>query len=231
MPSRAIGVSTSWVPLSGKKSMLHKTFTRTVISSICLILFIGFGLPPFRVAAQSLANSPSALPELPTFDQSVENGRSHELRGVYVEGIFELKVVQQPVNNPDYVTPLDNTITQFGPASQLGNVGLLAHDTLSGSLFSMLAPGQVVRLIYGDGRLDSFLIVHIYRYQAISPLSPTSDFQNLDENEYLTASQLFMRMYGGPRHLTFQTCTVVNGNPAGGRVFVVAEPLQTQPSN
>jgi hypothetical protein len=198
--------------------MLHKTFTRTVISSICLILFIGFGLPPFRVAAQSLANSPSALPELPTFDQSVENGRSHELRGVYVEGIFELKVVQQPVNNPDYVTPLDNTITQFGPASQLGNVGLLAHDTLSGSLFSMLAPGQVVRLIYGDGRL-------------ISPLSPTSDFQNLDENEYLTASQLFMRMYGGPRHLTFQTCTVVNGNPAGGRVFVVAEPLQTQPSN
>ena len=211
--------------------MPYKKFINHIILSICLILFIGFGLPPFRVTAQVLADNPYALPELPTFAQSVENGRSNELRGVYIEGIFELKVIQQPDNNPTYVAPVDNVITQFGPASQLGNVGLLAHERLSGSLFSMLAPGQVVRLIYGDGRIDSFLIVHIYRYQAISPLSPTSDFQNLDKNEYLTASQLFMKIYGGPRHLTFQTCTVVNGNPAGGRVFVVAEPLQLQPSH
>jgi hypothetical protein len=65
----------------------------------------------------------------------------------------------------------------------------------------------------------------VYRYQAISPSSPTSDFQNLDENEYLTTSQLFMQMYGGSHHLTFQTCIEMNGNPSWGRMFVVAEPL------
>jgi len=211
--------------------MAHKTFTHTVISSICLILFISFGLPSFRVAAQGLSDNTYTLPELPTFVKSVENGRSKELRGVYVEGIFELKVVQQPANNPEYVSPLDDTVTQFSSASQLGNMGLLAHEILSGSSISMLAPGQVVRLIYGQGQIDSFLIVHIYRYQALNPFSPTSDFKNLDENEYLTASQLFMKMYGGPRHLTFQTCTVIDGNPAGGRMFVVAEPLQLQPSH
>ena len=133
--------------------------------------------PPFRVAAQVLADNPYTISELSTFVQSVENGQSHELRGVYIEGIFELKVVQQPDNNPTYVAPFDDVITQFGPASQLGNVGLLAHERLSGSLFSMLAPGQVVRLIYGDGRIDSFLIVHIYRYQALLSIEPDQRFQ------------------------------------------------------
>ena len=97
---------------------------------------------PLSVTAQVLADNPYALPELPTFAQSVENGRSNELRGVYIEGIFELKVIQQPDNNPTYVAPVDNVITQFGPASQLGNVGLLAHERLSGSLFSMLCPAR-----------------------------------------------------------------------------------------
>ena len=161
--------------------MAHKTFAPRFISTISLILFIGFSVFPFPVAAQSLTDSPSALPNLLTFAQSVENGQSNDLRGVYVEGILELKVVQQLDNNPVYVAPLNDTITQFGLASQSGNVGLLAHDTLSGNLFSMLTPGQVARLIYGDGRIDNFLVVHVYRDQAISPSSPTSDFKNLDE--------------------------------------------------
>ena len=94
----------------------------------------------------SLFNTPSstltvantlALPGSVDFSKSVQNG-TYDLRGVYVAGVLALPVVQQPISNAAFVSSNDNEITQFGMVSQYGNVGLLAHNTLSGKSFSQL---------------------------------------------------------------------------------------------
>jgi len=60
-------------------------------------------------------------------------------------------------------------LTQFSLPSQFGNVGLLAHNTLSGKFFFQLEVGQEVRLVYGDGRVEYFVIQRILQYQALQP--------------------------------------------------------------
>ena len=110
-------------------------------------------------------------------------------------------------------------------ASQYGNVGLLAHNNLAGKFFSGLAVGQQVRLVYGDGKTETFVITEILRYQALQPTSPYSSFRNLDKtDDTLTAEQMFKRAYLGDRHMTFQTCIEAYGNPSWGRLFVIAVP-------
>jgi hypothetical protein len=103
-------------------------------------------------------------------------------------------------------------------------VGLLAHNNLSGRFFFQLAVGQEVRLVYGDGKVEYFVISKILKYQALQPTSPYSTFRDLTNDEKLTAEQLFNKVYRGDRHVTFQTCMEANGNLSWGRIFVVAEP-------
>jgi hypothetical protein len=109
--------------------------------------------------------------------------------------------------------------------SQYGNVGLLAHNHLSGRLFSDLSAGEEVRLIYGDGTIEVFVISEVLRYQALQPTSPYSSFRNMDKEEStLTAEQMFKRAYLGDRHVTFQTCINAYGNASWGRLFIIAIP-------
>jgi hypothetical protein len=91
-------------------------------------------------------------------------------------------------------------------------------------LFSKLAVGQEVRLVYGDGKVEYFVIKQILKYQALQPTSPYSSFRDLTNDENLTAEQLFNKVYRGDRHVTFQTCIEANGNLSWGRLFVVAQP-------
>ena len=72
---------------------------------------------------------------------------------MYIPDVLALPVVQQPAGDAGYVSDHDNEATQFAMASQYGNIGLLAHNYLSGRLFSRLAIGEEVRLVYGDGKL------------------------------------------------------------------------------
>jgi hypothetical protein len=115
-------------------------------------------------------------------------------------------------------------ITQFGMASRYGNIGLLAHNHLSGKFFSQLTVGQEVRLVYGNGTTEVFTISEILQFQALQPTSPYSSFRNLSKDETLTAEQMFKRVYFGDRHITFQTCINANGNSSWGRLFVIAVP-------
>jgi hypothetical protein len=115
-------------------------------------------------------------------------------------------------------------VTQFDLAAHYGNVGLLAHNYSSGQYFSLLAPGERVLLIYGNGRIEAFRITNVFRYQATVPFSVKSDFIDLDTHAYLTTSQLFTKVYKGARHVTFQTCIEHNDNLSWGRLFVLAEP-------
>ena len=195
-------------------------------ASFSVLVLIVVAFLPHSVSATTLADSTS-VPDLPSFTSSIQNGDGNLLRGVYVEGLFALPIVQQPGSNAVYVSTIDNTVTQFGMASQFGGVGLLAHNYLSGQYFFQLTPGLRVLLIYGDGHTESFQVTQVYRYQATTPYSVYSDFTNLDTHEYLTGNALFTKVYMGQRHITFQTCISQNGNSSWGRLFVLAEPLHT----
>ena len=156
--------------------------------------------------------------------KSIENSPDNVLQGVYVLNVLDLSVTQQPADNPDYVSNRDGEATQFSLASQFGNVGLLAHNNLAGKSFSRLAPGQEVRLLYENGKTENFIITKVLRYQALEPRNTWSSFRDLDDNEVITAGQLFERVYLGEHHLTFQTCITDHGNVSWGRLFVLATP-------
>jgi hypothetical protein len=200
--------------------------TRTTLhlNLVAVFLFTGFFLN--RQPAQTIGGSEGTVSEFANFSASVENGEADMLRGVYVPNVLALPVVQQPSDQPYFVSDHDGEVTQFSVASQYGNIGLLAHDTLSGKLFSKLALSQEVRLVYGNGRVERFVISSILRFQALQPTSVTSTFRSLDRNETLSAGDLFNRAYGGKRHLVFQTCIDANGNASWGRLFVLAEPVE-----
>jgi hypothetical protein len=199
-----------------------RSFRNTVL---LLAVFLSFALGPIQ--AQALGDLP-ALPDFSEFSKSVQNNQASVLRGVYVPDVLAFPVVQQPSGQAGYVSPTDGEITQFGMASQFGNAGLLAHNNLSGRYFSKLALGQEVRLVYGDGKVEYFVITKILKFQALAPTSPYSSFRDLENSEKLTATQLFNKVYRGDRHVTFQTCIEANGEASWGRLFVIATPKPEQ---
>lgn len=200
------------------------TMTRTVLHLPLLLLFLTtFFLHP--VSTQAIGNFDGSF-GFEDFSQSVQNGEVDVLRGVYAENVLKLPVVQQPVERPYFVSNRNGEATQFRMASQYGNIGLLAHNTLSGRSFSKLALGQEVRLVYGDGSVKYFVIKQILRFQALDPESVSSSFRNLDRNEILSAGEMFNRVYVGEQRLVFQTCIEANGNVSWGRLFVVATPKE-----
>ncbi len=198
--------------------------TRTALHlNLLALLLSGFLLSPRPIQVIG-ALEKSALPDFADFSRSVQNGEADVLRGVYVPDVLALPIVQQPADKPYFVSTREGEATLFSMASQYGNIGLLAHNTLSGRLFSGLAVGQEVRLVYGAGRVEYFVVAQVLRFQALQPESVSSSFKNLDQNEVLTAGEMFNRAYVGGRHTVFQTCIAADGNASWGRLFVVAIP-------
>jgi len=197
--------------------------TRITIKLNLLVLALGtfFITPGF---APTVGYSKSAVPDFPAFYNPIQSGEADVLRGVYVPNVLALPIVQQPADDPYYVSNHDGEVTQFATVSQYGNIGLLAHNNLSGQAFSKLSVGQEVELVYGDGRIEKFVITQVLRFQALQPQSQQSSFLNLDNSETLSANQMFDRVYTGGHHLTFQTCIKAKGNMSWGRLFVVATP-------
>lgn len=199
--------------------------TRTALSlNFLLVLLTSFFLN--LESTQAIGYTENSLISFADFSRSVQNGESDVLRGVYVPNVLALPVIQQPENSPYYVSNRDGLITQFSIASQHGNTGLLAHNTLSGRSFSQLAIGQEVRLVYGDGKVEYFVITQILRFQALQPESVSSSFRNLDRNETITAGQMFNRAYLGESRAVFQTCIAAEGSSSWGRLFVIAVPKE-----
>jgi hypothetical protein len=204
---------------------VQHTMSRAALSLHLLVfLLTAFFLNPDPI--QAIDNPEGALPSFADFSRSVQNGKANVLRGVYVPDVLALPVVQQPEDRPYYVSNRNGETTQFSMASQYGNIGLLAHNTLSGKFFSRLSVGQPVHLVYGDGRVETFVVTEVLRFQASDPASISSSFYNLDEDETLSSVEMFNRAYGGARHLVFQTCIEASGNPSWGRLFIVAMPKE-----
>lgn len=193
--------------------------------SLFLVLLSAFfsHLPPTEIIGH--ASSPSSSPGFAAgARRSVQGEQSLVLREVRVPDVLDLPIIQQPADDPYYVSNRYGEVTEFAMARRYGNIGLLAHNTLSGKHFSKLSIGQEVQVVYGDGRTEYFVIAEILRFQALEPNSVSSSFRNLDREETLSAGDLFSRAYTGERRLVFQTCIEVNGELSWGRLFVIAVP-------
>lgn len=138
-------------------------------------------------------------------------------------GLFDVGVEQQPVENDAFVTTGDGKVSQFRSASAYGTIGILGHNDRSGAAFAELRDGDEIAVTFSNGQVARYRVDRIEKYQALSPTSPLSDFVSLDNGEKLTASQLFMRVYGSGNALVLQTCIENEGNWSWGRMFVVAK--------
>jgi hypothetical protein len=201
------------------------TMTRTVLQfNLVLFALTAFFLNPRPT--QTIGSTKSVLSDFTGLSGSAPDTDGSVLRGVYVEGVLDLPIVQQPADDPYYVSELDGEATQFSMASQYDNIGLLAHNTLSGKSFSKLEVGHEVQLVYGNGEVEYFVVTEVLRFQAMQPESVSSSFRNLDRNETLSAGEMFNRAYVGVHRLVFQTCIAAEGNVSWGRLFVIAMPRE-----
>ena len=204
---------------------MARTPIRLILKFALLTIIFSSLLPTGNVQALTDPFDQAGLPSLEDFTLQVSNGQPGQLRGIYIPGILAARVVQQPVGVDDFVSPWQNIITQFGLASRLGSTGLLAHNYLAGDAFGLLQEGQEVALIDGSGRVSTFTVTEILRYQALAPDDTAAPLLDLESQASITSADLFNKVYGRPGQVIFQTCIKKDGDPYWGRLFVIASPL------
>lgn len=149
-----------------------------------------------------------------------------QIAGVIAPGVFSLPVLQQPENEPWFVSSAPRAVTQFNLAVEYGSLGFLAHNTLAGSVFYDLDIGEDFIVVYGNGDLARFRVVETRSFQALDPNNPYSEFRVLDGSERtLTSTDLFHQVYAQPHRAVLQTCLEAEGDPNWGRYFVIAYPV------
>lgn len=165
-----------------------------------------------------------STPALDSFVATVSSGSADKIAGIYIESVLASAVTGQG-GNAAYVTGNDNEVTQFGLAAQYGSRAFLAHNYLVGATFFTIDQGQVITLVYGDGRTEDYRVQAIRSYQALQPNSPQSNFIDLDNGEKLSAVDLFYTIYNSDHPVVLQTCIPNAGVSTWGRLFVIAVPL------
>jgi hypothetical protein len=180
-------------------------------------------LPIQHILKQEYAVTPS----LEQFVNAVVNGKKDTAVGIFVPGVLALPIVQQPLDQPYFVSTDASVVTQFRLAMAQNTIGLLAHNDLAGAMFSDLDVAQHAYVVYGSGAIQEFLISTIKRYQALDPESPFSSFVDLDTNGTpLSSSTVFNNIFSTGNQLIFQTCIAKDGEGSWGRMFVIATHVQ-----
>jgi len=187
-------------------------------------MVIALSLLATPMIAQAGGIGDSSLPDFSNFVENMQDGKDGVLKGVYVSDVMAFPIVQQPVGNPGFVSQDADAVTQFSMAAEVGNIGLLAHNHLAGQTFTNLSVGDEVRLVYGDGKVESYIVTEMLQYQALQPYNPYSEFRDLETSQTITAETLFRKVYRGDKHVTFQVCIANDGVDAWGRLFVIAQP-------
>jgi hypothetical protein len=180
--------------------------------------------------ANTLTEAPAAQEQavvattFESFAASVVNGNANQVTGIYVDGVMAYGVVRQPGGNAAFVSEQPGVVTQFGLAAQYGSQAFLAHNYLAGASFANLEAGDVITLVYGDGRSEQYEVSQLRSFQALSPDSTQSSFVDLESGEKLSASNLFHSVYAN-NNLVLQTCIAQEGISTWGRLFITAVPL------
>ncbi len=198
--------------------MKIKKFLKAVAIS-AIILRIALPQTP------AVASAGSSVPIFGDFLNAVSDGESNVIRGVYVPGVLAYPVVQQSPDDPGEVTSHEGEVSQFGMAARYQVVGLLAHNNLAGAAFFNLKIGQEVRIVYGNGRVEYYVVDRLDRYMVIQFGSRDMKYLDLGTDKVQDTQQVFSRFYQGSHHVTFQTCIELGGNSTWGRLFVTAVPV------
>lgn len=210
---------------------------RLSLIAVMLFSFIGsMNLSSYNLSLPVTGDQPirltypeAALPGLDEFAGVLFTGDETQIVGIYADEALALPVIQQPENSPNFVSPEDNTATQFKTAEDYGTIGLLAHNYLAGEQFFGLAPDQILVIVRGDGSLDYYQISEIRHFQALMPDSPQSNFVDLNgDSEVLSAVDVFNQVYAPGDRLVLQTCIALGDKPSWGRLFIIATPLINQ---
>lgn len=190
----------------------------------------GERIPAGLLAVQPLPDT--RLPELQALAAPYLTGKAVDAVVVAVDGRFALPVVQQPKDQPAFVSSEAGVLTQFRLPNQYGTTGLLAHNFLSGRLFGEMRRGDIVSVVYGDGNAAQFRVEKIESYQALSPTSPYSQFIDLSslEGRPMSSASLFNRVYTYPGRVVFQTCIAANNESSWGRLFITATRITQLPA-
>ena len=167
----------------------------------------------------------STFISLRDFAAGFSGGQPDRLAAVYVQGLLAARIVQQPADVPEFVSPRGNIVTQFSTANRYGATGLLAHNYLVGASFHKLVTGHSIHLIFADGHVVEYLVTSTLRYQALEPRNPASNFVDLLTGTRLSAAKVVSSAYNRPGSLVLQTCIEAEGNKSWGRLFVIAEPV------
>jgi hypothetical protein len=190
-----------------------------VVAFIAILIYLAVPQWPFHAVERN------GLTAFPDFVTAVVDGQADVIRGVYAPGVFAFPVIQQAANDPGFVSETRGVVTQFGPAAQNNVVGLLSHNTLAGASFSNLTIGQEIRLVYGDGQVEYFVVKRLARYQVLQAKSQIGNYLDLSTNKILSTQELFATYYQGAGHVTFQTCIRMGDEASWGRLFVLAIPV------
>lgn len=182
--------------------------------------FVTF-MPLMMNASANPANNQDDLGELIA---SVTNGNPAQVVGGYIPAVLAARVIQQPVDQPGWVSPEAGTLTEYHPASQLGNLGLLAPTETAQALFDQMAAGQNLTIIQGDGSLREYQISVIMTFQALDPANPNSDYLILPVGVRIPYDELLNCVYGGSDHVVFETTIHQPDVPNWGKLFVAAFP-------
>jgi hypothetical protein len=211
-----------------------------LISLASLLISISMAVVPLHASAQipvtgdlSIGSSSPVTaysPSLTSFIEQVKNGSAREVTGLYIKSIFSFPVIQQPGNQPAYVSQNDDQLTQFQSASAFGSLGFVAHNTLAGASFPEITNGDLIAVVYGDGHYSRYLVVQVRRFQALQPNNPYSSFIDLSTSKVLSVEDVFYQTYGVSHNLVLQTCISNQGVDSWGRLFVVAVPYNSAPS-
>lgn len=200
------------------KPKAKRVVHRLRMAALAAALFAAF-LP---LAARAKNLPADALPALEQFVEQVANGEADTLRGAYVPLMFALPVVQQPQGEKDYISPMSAALTEFDMARKAGGVGLLAHNYLAGRHFFLIRVGDPIFLVYGNRRVETFVVEDVRKYEEMYD----GTYKDLETLERYGIGELFQKMYGGPRHVTLQTCIEKDGDLNWGRLFIIAQPQE-----
>ncbi|MBI9051966.1 MAG: hypothetical protein JEZ00_21300 [Anaerolineaceae bacterium] len=171
-------------------------------------------------------NLSNQIVRLEDFKDSVVNGDPTVIVGIYQEGVFAAKVIQQPEGDVLFLPDSEDTIVLLSDAKKwYGNVGLSAHRNLAGRYIAELELGNIVQVIYGDGTMMDYEIVEVRSYQAISPDDLYSDFRDLDNNQLYSSTELFEKAFGGENRIGLITCISKDDINSWGRIVVNGVPI------
>lgn len=195
------------------------------LAQIALIPKTGFVMDFYLEETEAISTLPKFIDEVAT------SGDPNEVAGLFLADVLELPVVQQPRDNPGFVSSKPDTVTQFGMVNQFGSVALLAHNDLAGEKFFDLEVDQILSLVFGNEDVTYYRIVEVLEYQALSPTSPYSSFVDLDdpEGKVISVTDLFYNIYAKADRLVLQTCIAEEGQSSWGRLFIIAVPVEPTP--